>query len=136
AVMTVGADGVRSSVAQPVAAPILEQSRSGSAVLCRYLTGVAADGYEWAYGANAAAGLIPTNDGDTCLFVSTTPERMRAARRTDVERAFATVLALAAPAFLDRISAAEAAGPIHGWRATPGYLRQVWGPGWALVGDA
>jgi flavin-dependent dehydrogenase len=25
---------------------------------------------------------------------------------------------------------------MHGWGGAPGYLRQSWGPGWALVGDA
>ena len=25
---------------------------------------------------------------------------------------------------------------IHGWGGAPGYVRQSWGPGWALVGDA
>ncbi len=35
-------------------------------------------GYEWAYGDGAAAGMIPTNDGLTCVFVGDHPERMRA----------------------------------------------------------
>jgi flavin-dependent dehydrogenase len=134
--ITVGADGIRSTVAQHVAAPVLRQGRSRSAFLYRYLGGLRADGYEWAYRDNAAAGLIPTNHGQTCMFVGTTPQRMRAARRHDVEHAFTTVLGYAAPAWLDRVAEAESVGPIHGWGGTPGYVRQSWGPGWALVGDA
>src|SRR5689334_8866488 len=71
--ITVGADGIRSTVAQHVAAPVLRQGRSRSAFLYRYLGGLRADGYEWAYRDNAAAGLIPTNHGQTCMFVGTTP---------------------------------------------------------------
>ena len=44
-------------------------------------TGLDTDGYEWAYGDGAAAGLIPTNDGLTCVFVGTSPHRMRALRQ-------------------------------------------------------
>lgn len=134
--ITVGADGIRSTVAHDVAAPIRREGRSCSAILYRYLSGLPADGYEWAYRDNAAAGVIPTNDGQTCVFVGTTPQRMQAARRTDVEHAFTTMLRRAAPALLDRVAAAELAGPVHGWGGTPGYVRQSWGPGWALVGDA
>ena len=79
--MTVGADGIRSTVAALIRAPVIRQGRFRSAVLYRYVGGVPADGYQWAYGVGAAAGLIPTNDGQTCVFVSTTPERMRGLRR-------------------------------------------------------
>jgi 2-polyprenyl-6-methoxyphenol hydroxylase-like FAD-dependent oxidoreductase len=133
---TVGADGIRSTVAELVQAPILRQSRSCSAVLYRYFTGLSSDGYEWAYGTGAAAGLIPTNDGQTCVFVSTTPRQMRALRRRGTEHSFSTLLARAAPALLDRVAGATPVGRLHGWAGVPGYVRRSWGPGWALVGDA
>ena len=134
--MTVGADGVRSTVAELTRAAITRQGRSSSAVLYRYVSGLSADGYEWAYGGGAAAGLIPTNDGETCVFVSTTPERMRALRRTGTEHALSALLARAAPALLDRVASATPAGRVHGWGGVPGYVRRSSGPGWALVGDA
>ena len=133
---TVGADGIRSAVAGFVQAPVVRQSRSCSAVLYRYVTGLSSDGYEWAYGTGAAAGLIPTNDEQTCVFVSTTPQQMRALRRTGTEHSFSTLLARAAPALLDRVAGATPVGRLHGWAGVPGYVRRSWGPGWALVGDA
>jgi flavin-dependent dehydrogenase len=133
---TVGADGIRSRVAALVDAPVVRQGQTCSAMLYRYLGGIPADGYEWAYGPGAGAGLIPTNDGQTCVFVSTTPDRMRTLRRIGVEHAFSRVLAQAAPALLDRVTAAEPVGSVHGWGGIPGYVRRSWGPGWALVGDA
>jgi flavin-dependent dehydrogenase len=134
--MTVGADGVRSTVAALADAPFVRRGRSRSAICYRYLSGLPADGYEWAYGDHAAAGLIPTNDGETCVFVGTTPERMRGFRRHGTEHAFATLLANAAPALVDRVATATPASRIHGWAGIPGHVRRSWGPGWALVGDA
>ena len=47
-------------------------------MLYRYVADLPADGYDWGYGNAVGAGLIPTNDAETCVFVSTTPQRMRA----------------------------------------------------------
>jgi 2-polyprenyl-6-methoxyphenol hydroxylase-like FAD-dependent oxidoreductase len=132
---TVGADGIRSLVADEAAAPMIRQGMAESAVLYRYLEGLPAEGYEWAYGAGAAAGLIPTNDA-TCVFVATTPTRLRQLRRDGSEQAFSAVLAMAAPTFVDRVAVATAASSLRGWAGAPGFLRRCWGPGWALVGDA
>ena len=63
AALTVGADGIRSVVADQVGSRIIWQGRAASAVLYRYVEDGPADGYEWAYGSGAAAGVIPTNDG-------------------------------------------------------------------------
>lgn len=133
---TIGADGIRSTVAHLVRAPAIRQGRTASAVLYRYVGDLPSDGYEWAYGDGAAAGLIPTNDGATCVFVSTAAHRVRAMRRAGVEHTFATLLRQAAPGFSDRFDAAGRPGRVHGWAGQPGYVRRSWGPGWALVGDA
>jgi flavin-dependent dehydrogenase len=133
--LTIGADGVRSTVAAEVDAPVIWQGSTESAVLYRYFTGLPAAGYEWAYGEGAATGLIPTNDA-TCVFVATTPARMRPLRSSGAERAFSTLVALAAPAVADRIADATPATGLRGWAGVPGYSRRCWGDGWALVGDA
>jgi 2-polyprenyl-6-methoxyphenol hydroxylase-like FAD-dependent oxidoreductase len=132
---TVGADGLRSTVAEGVAAPVVWQGMTEGAVLYRYFGDLPAEGYEWAYGDRAAAGLIPTNDA-TCVFVATTPDRLRRLRRDGSEQAFSTVLATAAPTFVDRVAAASPASSLRGWAGARGFLRRCWGPGWALVGDA
>jgi 2-polyprenyl-6-methoxyphenol hydroxylase-like FAD-dependent oxidoreductase len=136
AAVTVGADGIRSVVAAETGARIRRRGRVAGAVLYRYVHGLDADGYEWAYGDGAAAGLIPTNDGLTCVFVGTSPERMRELRRRGVENAFETLLDLSFAELPDRVAAAAPEGRLYGWAGVPGYLRRSWGPGWALVGDA
>lgn len=132
---TIGADGIRSTVAAEANAPVVWRGSTASAFLYRYLSGLPTTGYEWAYGDGAAAGLIPTNDA-TCVFVSTTPARMRSLRSSGAERAFATLLASAAPGLVDRIADATPTTGLRGWGGAPAYVRRCWGNGWALVGDA
>lgn len=134
--LTVGADGISSLVARDVGAPYLSRGRSASAVLYRYVSDVPSAGYVWGYGSGAAAGLIPTNAGETCVFVSTTPSRMRTLRRRGVDAAFDSLVdALPAP-MADVVRRGGEAGRVHGWRGLPGHVRRSYGPGWALVGDA
>ncbi len=134
--LTIGADGIRSVVAQGTQAPYLRRGRSASAVLYRYVEDLTSAGYEWAYGDGAGAGLLPTNDGATCVFVGTTPELMRRLSSSGREQAFNTLLDSAAPALVDRVRDSSAWTALRGWVGIPGHVRQSWGPGWALVGDA
>ena len=134
--IVVGADGISSRVAREVAAPVLWRGRAAGSVLYRYVSGIVPAGYVWAYGNHAAAGLIPTNDGATCVFVSTSPDRMRRLRRAGAEAAFDQLLDVAGPAVADLVRAGRPESRLHGWSGVPGHLRRSWGPGWALVGDA
>jgi flavin-dependent dehydrogenase len=134
--LTIGADGLRSRVATDVGATTTWRGRTSSAVLYRYVEDPGADAYEWTYGVGAAAGVIPTNGGASCLFVSTTPARMRRLRRLGVERALAELLAAAGPAAVERAQGLRPRSGVRGWAGEPGFVRRSWGPGWALVGDA
>ena len=136
AAITVGADGIRSTVADQAGAHVVRQGRSRSAILYRYLSDVPAEGYEWGYGAGSAAGFIPTNEGLTCVFVGSTPARLRVLRSGGTEHAFATLLAGTAPRLAERLTSAEPVGGMRGWAGVAGFVRHSWGPGWALVGDA
>jgi flavin-dependent dehydrogenase len=134
--LTIGADGVRSLVARDAEAPVLRRGSAASAVLYRYYADFPAEGFEWFYGDGAAAGVLPTNAGEACVFVSTTPDRMRSARAGGSDAALMALLGSAAPALRPRIQHARPVGAFHGWAGLPGYVRQAFGPGWALVGDA
>jgi len=136
ACLTVGADGVGSLVAREAGARFLSRGQAASSVLYRYVDHVPSAGYVWGYGDGTAAGLIPTNAGQTCVFVSTTPARMRMLRRDGAEAAFHSLLDAAPASMADVVRAGGAAGRLHGWRGVPGHVRRSSGPGWALVGDA
>jgi 2-polyprenyl-6-methoxyphenol hydroxylase-like FAD-dependent oxidoreductase len=134
--LVVGADGIRSTVAAAVDAPVVRRGKACGAVMYRYYEGLPTAGYEWAYGHGSAAGMIPTNGGLTCVFVATDPRRMRALRRHGTDAAFRSLLDLAAPDQRDRVETSTPVGRTHGWGGLPGFVRGSWGPGWALVGDA
>ncbi|HEX5088964.1 MAG TPA: NAD(P)/FAD-dependent oxidoreductase [Nocardioides sp.] len=136
AALTVGADGLGSLVAREAGAELLSRGRAASAVLYRYVDRVPSSGYVWAYGTAAAAGLIPTDEDQTCVFVSTTPARMRALRRDGAEAAFHSLLDAVPAALSGAVRAGRSAGRLHGWHGAPGQVRRSCGPGWALVGDA
>jgi 2-polyprenyl-6-methoxyphenol hydroxylase-like FAD-dependent oxidoreductase len=105
-------------------------------VLYRYVADLPAHGYSWGYGNAVGAGMIPTNDSETCVFVSCTPTRMKHLRRAGVESAFDCLLEATPAAIRDAVRAGATQGEVHGWRGMPGYVRRPFGPGWALVGDA
>jgi flavin-dependent dehydrogenase len=134
--LTIGADGVWSPVAAEVGAAYVSRGRSASAVLYRYVAEVPSEGYVWAYGDGVGGGLIPTNDGETCVFVATSRARMKALRPLGVDGAFDRLLDAVPAPMSGLVRAAGPAGRLHGWRGVPGHVRRSYGPGWALVGDA
>ena len=76
----VGADGLRSVVADAVGAPIERRGTGTTAIVYGYWSGLATDGYRWVFRPDACAGLIPTNDDQTCVFAASTPARDRSRR--------------------------------------------------------
>jgi flavin-dependent dehydrogenase len=131
--LTIGADGIRSSVARAVGAEDRVRSRHATALVVNWWEGVEADGYQWLYGLGASGGIIPTNDGKVCVWAGA-PARAVAGRRP--EEVFWDVLGTIGPDWVARLPAGRAEGPYRGFPGVHGYLREASGPGWALVGDA
>ena len=127
--ITIGADGIRSDVASAVGAALERSATRAGAVLYTYRADLPTTGYEWAYGDSAAAGMIPTNDGLTCVFAGTTPEHYRDARRRGAEMALRGLFARAAPDHVARLDQSSPAGPVHGWSGVTGFVRRSWGGG-------
>jgi flavin-dependent dehydrogenase len=134
--LTIGADGIGSTVARHVEAPLERSGTGASAFVYGYWSDLATEGYEWFYRPGVAAGLIPTNDGQVCVFVGTTSARFRSEVAADIRRGFATLLGEVDPAALERVMAASPASRLRSFPGQPGFMRRAWGPGWALVGDA
>src|SRR5262249_18560856 len=128
----VGADGVRSTIARAVSAAIEHRGTATSAVVYGYWSGLPADGYEWIFRPNACAGLIPTNDGLTCVFTAATPERVG---RGGIH-VLRSLLAEACTDTAARVRAGGAPAGVRTFGGLRGFTRHAWGPGWALVGDA
>jgi len=134
--LVIGADGLRSRVAQLAGAGFSYEVRHRTAVVYGYWKGMSLPGFNWHYAPGVSVGVIPTNDGETCVFVSIPPARFEAQRALGLEALFADALREAAPGLAARTARGVRAGRLRGFAGTPGFLRRSAGPGWALVGDA
>jgi 2-polyprenyl-6-methoxyphenol hydroxylase-like FAD-dependent oxidoreductase len=130
--LVVGADGIRSTVADAVGAAYERVSRSVAAVTYGYWTGLETDGYEWTYRPNAASGVVPTNDGQTCVFASSAPRRIGRGGLEPLTR----IVAEGSGDLAARLAAAQPPEAFRTFTGRPGHIRRSWGRGWALVGDA
>ncbi|GAB3065562.1 NAD(P)/FAD-dependent oxidoreductase [Intrasporangium mesophilum] len=129
--IVVGADGIRSTIADRVGAAFDRVGSGVGSTTYGYWPGLQVDGYEWNFRPNASSGVIPTNGGMACVFASATPRRIgRGGARTIVE-----ILSAVDPDLGARL--AEAPPPsTRTFTGLRGFVRRSWGPGWVLVGDA
>lgn len=128
----VGADGLRSVVADAVGSAIERRGIGATAVMYGYWAGLATDDYLWIFRPEACAGLIPTNGDRTCVFAASTPAR---AGRGGIS-ALHEIVRAADPDIATRLASAPPLGGVRTFGGVPGFMRAPWGPGWALVGDA
>ncbi len=131
----VGADGMRSTLADLVRADVYRTGRYATASLYGYWTGIPVDGYQWHYGDGLAVGAIPTNDEQTLIFASVPSSNWTRIVGGDRFAGFMRILQGAAPDLAQRVARAGER-PLTGFAGQTGYFRQSFGPGWALVGDA
>jgi flavin-dependent dehydrogenase len=134
--IVIGADGLGSTVARRVGAEPYRTGRHASSVVFGYYSGLENDGYHWHYRPGVSVGVIPTNDGLTCVFASVPSPRFREEIRFDPAAGFDRILSECSPELAGRVAGAERKGPLKGFAGQAGFFRQSWGPGWALVGDA
>lgn len=134
--LVVGADGRSSTVAKLVAAETYLAGRASSAFVYGYFEGLREDGLHWYFGDRTAAGVVPTNHGQHCVFGGLPQEQFAAALRGSTERGFLRLLGRCCPDLRVAVEGATMAGRLRGFAGAPGFLRRPCGPGWALVGDA
>jgi flavin-dependent dehydrogenase len=134
----VGADGLRSRVAEMVGAWVNQAGPAGSAVQYAYYKGIPWTGFEFFVAERSFAGVFPTHDGQACIWVCNPAADAKAVRRRTSSRveAFDVLLERSAPELAERLRHARRASPVQGMLRQPNQVRQAFGPGWALVGDA
>jgi 2-polyprenyl-6-methoxyphenol hydroxylase-like FAD-dependent oxidoreductase len=131
--VVIGADGLRSLVAQTVDAPRYREKAPLLAAYYSYWSGLPMGGFEVHSRPHRAFAAWPTNDGLT-LVIGGWPYSEFEANKADIEGHFFKVIDLV-PDFADRLRGARREERFAGM-AVPGYFRRPFGPGWALVGDA
>ena len=134
--IVIGADGRQSTVAALVNAGTYLNGQSASGYVYGYYDGLERCGYHWHFGENVAAGVIPTNHGQHCVFAAVAGDAFRDTFHGNVEGAFLKILAANSPHLSGDVSRARLVGRLRGFAGVAGHLRQSHGPGWALAGDA
>jgi flavin-dependent dehydrogenase len=134
----VGADGLRSRVARAVGAALIEDRRDAGAAQYAYYGGIPWSGIELIVSDRALTGVFPTHHGEACIWICCPSVDAHDARRRagSREEAFTAHLRRTAPELAQRLKSAQRTSPVTGMLRMPNYLRQAYGPGWALVGDA
>jgi flavin-dependent dehydrogenase len=134
--LVIGADGVRSTVASLVGAEPYKTGRHATGVVFNYWAGTDITGYHWCYRPGVSVGVIPTNDGLACVFVSVAQRRFHDELGPDVHGGYQRLLQECNPALGATIERASRTEKYRGFAGQVGFFRQSHGPGWALVGDA
>lgn len=134
--LVIGADGVRSTVARVLEAPIYRRGEHMGGTVYAFWPGLENRGNRWYYRERVGAGAIPTHDGETCLFAATDARRFRGEIQGDIAGGFHRVMADAAPELAAEMGDAPEGIRYRGFAGHPAYFRRSHGPGWALVGDA
>ena len=134
----IGADGLRSRVARSAGAAITEARPAGGAAQYAYYAGIPWTGIEFFIGERSLAGVFPTHHGQACIWVCTPSTAAKAVRRRARSRAaaFGELLEHSAPQLAKRLRQARRTSPVAGMLRMPNQVREAFGPGWALVGDA
>ena len=135
--LVIGADGASSIVARHARAETLREARHSTGILYGHFAGLRSTGYQWWYRPGIGVGAIPTNDGRHCVFAAISPQLLReGSRRVDRRTMLNTLLHHADPDLAEQIMACDTDEPIQVFSGLKGFMRQAYGPGWALVGDA
>lgn len=134
--IVIGADGMRSTVAELVRARSYRTGRHSTGVVFGYFSGLGNDGYHWHYRPGVSVGVIPTNDDHSCVFASVPNRRFREEIRFDPSSGFGRILRECSPELAQAVGKARREGHFRGFPGQAGFFRQSFGRGWALVGDA
>ena len=134
--LVIGADGLRSRVARILQAEFAYTVPHTTASIYGYRKGLGLAGYHWFYNVGASVGSIPTNHGETCVFILLPPTRFENDRHNGLEALYHELLSEVSPVLASEVASSEGSGKLRAFAGATGFLRRSAGPGWALVGDA
>jgi flavin-dependent dehydrogenase len=138
--VVVGADGVRSRMAELVGSEVRESHPADNATFYAYVDGVPWPAFEFHVGEFAAgpagyAGVFPTHHGQGCVWVCC-PASVVSGLCGGAVEPFLRLLGAVSPTLAERARTGQVVSPIRGAVRLPNQIRRATGPGWALVGDA
>ncbi|HUG07635.1 MAG TPA: NAD(P)/FAD-dependent oxidoreductase [Acidimicrobiia bacterium] len=131
----VGADGYRSRVADLAGSAMRRSHPATNAIHYSYFEGIDFPGFWFQFTPGVNTGLIPTNEG-RCLVFAGRPTELRARFTSDPDAEFGRLLEQGGLDLAERVAAGARVERFYGTSGLSGFIRQAWGPGWVLVGDA
>ena len=134
----VAADGLRSTMAAKLGAVERRSFTADIALFFMYVDEVPWRGFEFHVAERGFAGVFPTHDGAACVWLTRPTALLERVRTAGADRAAALTAALdeVSPRLAARVRTGRVVSPVRGTIASPSFVRQAGGPGWALVGDA
>ncbi len=129
----IGADGVWSKVAHIVGATKGHDLAASNGIRYAYYAGIETEGVHFQFTPGVTSGLIPTDDNLVCVYLGLPASVMKDIKG---ERDFRFHLDRSHPQIAASMGNASRRSPFRGTPGLPGFLRQSWGQGWALVGDS
>ncbi|MGA4843956.1 FAD-dependent oxidoreductase [Streptomyces sp. G45] len=132
--LVIGADGMRSKVAELVDAPVLRSDPLASCVYYTFWHGIST-GFGFHESVGRWIARIPTHD-DLTIVAAYLPQDEFATARRDPGAAYLAAVESTAPDLYEQMASAERADRWRGTGDQRNYFRKPHGPGWALIGDA
>lgn len=132
--LVVGADGMRSRVAELVEAPLEVSHPRASCVYYTFWSGVRT-GFGFHERTGSWIARIPTHD-DLTIVSTYFPQREFARVRRDPLAAHLAAVRDNAPDLYELLRSAQRVDRVHGTGDQRNFYRRAHGPGWVLVGDA
>ncbi|MGK5550582.1 FAD-dependent oxidoreductase [Actinomadura kijaniata] len=132
--LVIGADGMRSTVARLVDAPVYDHHPNLTCVYYTYWAG-ATTGFEINERPGGWVAALRTHD-DLTLVASYLPQARFARVRRDAMPAYLDNIAATAPDLWRRLADATIVDRLYGTGDQRNFFRRAHGPGWVLVGDA
>ena len=131
--LVIGADGRNSKVAEKVGAAMIKDIPAVTCGYFSYWADFPGDTAEVYFGDDRAHIIFPTNDERMVVIALWPPERFSELRK-DAEANYTNAVRTA-PLLADRAKSAQQVERLQGG-TVPNFLKQAWGQGWALIGDA
>jgi flavin-dependent dehydrogenase len=130
--IVIGADGMRSMIAQMVSAPTYSEQPASACTYYTYWSNVPMTAVELYPRPERMVIAAPTNDGLTMIIIYW-PKTAFPQVRADIEGQFMRALDMV-PSFAERVRAGSRAEKFRGTADLSGFFRRPYGPGWAARG--
>ena len=131
----IGADGHKSRVAEWGGAQTRAYHAPTNTVHYAYYEGIERDGFWFQFSTGVNVGLVPTNGG-RCLVFAGRPANLRRRFSAEPDAEFTRLLRQGAADLAEVVAGGRRVSSFRGTNGLSGHIRQAWGPGWLLVGDA